>query len=296
MYDFAYLKADSIDDAAAKLRGYEEAKLLAGGMNFAADFEAASGEPNRIYRPRRHPRLAGIKVDGAAVTVGAMTRHIDVAKSRDLQKAIPARAYLASRIGDPAVRNRGTIGGSISNNDPAADYPSALLALDAVVKTNRREIKADDFFTGMFETTLEHGEIVTAVTFPVPERAAYMKFPNRHRATPWWAFSWPKRNPVRGSRSPAGRAVFHQRDMEAALSNKWSSDASANVRQSPEGLNSDIHASAEYRAHLVTIMAKRAVQAADKGSVSPTRAAWSAAVTRGYMPEQIICQPTNSGL
>ncbi len=263
MYDFAYLKADSIDDAAAKLRGYEEAKLLAGGMTLLPTLKQRLANPTALIDLNGIPGLAGIKVDGAAVTVGAMTRHIDVAKSRDLQKAIPALAYLASRIGDPAVRNRGTIGGSISNNDPAADYPSALLALDAVVKTNRREIKADDFFTGMFETTLEHGEIVTAVTFPVPERAAYMKFPNpASRYAMVGVFVAKTKSGARVAVTGAGRAVFHQRDMEAALSNKWSSDVVANVRQSPEGLNSDIHASAEYRAHLVTIMAKRAVQAA----------------------------------
>jgi carbon-monoxide dehydrogenase medium subunit len=202
-------------------------------------------------------------VSGDKVTIGAMTTHFAVANSPEVKKAIPALANLASHIGDPAVRNRGTIGGSISNNDPAADYPSGLVALGATVKTNERSIPADDFFTGMFETALKPGEIVTAVEFPVPEKAAYMKFPNpASRYAVVGVFVAKTKSGVRVAVTGAAPAVFRQKDMEAALSKTWSADAVANIKQKADGLNSDIHASAEYRAHLVTVMAKRAVAAA----------------------------------
>ncbi len=263
MYDFAYQKAASVADAATKLKGDDDAKLVAGGMTLIPTLKQRLAKPSALIDLNGIADLAGIKVSGDTVTIGAMTRHVDVAKSADVKKAIPALAELAAHIGDPAVRNRGTIGGSISNNDPAADYPSALVALGATVKTDKREIKADDFFKGMFETALQPGEIVTSVSFPVPEKAAYMKFPNpASRYAMVGVFVAKTKAGARVAVTGAGPAVFRQKDMEAALTKSWSPDAVAGIKQKQDGLNTDIHASAEYRAHLVTVMAKRAVAAA----------------------------------
>jgi carbon-monoxide dehydrogenase medium subunit len=180
-----------------------------------------------------------------------------------VQGAIPALAALAESIGDPQVRHRGTIGGSIANNDPAADYPAAVMALGATVHTNKRKIAADAFFKGLFETALDAGEIVTAVQFPVPEKAAYMKFPNpASRYAIVGVFVAKGSGGVRVAVTGAGPVVFRQKEMEAALGKSWAPDAVANVKVAASGLNSDIHASAEYRAHLVGVMAKRAVAAA----------------------------------
>ncbi|HXM84467.1 MAG TPA: FAD binding domain-containing protein, partial [Stellaceae bacterium] len=181
----------------------------------------------------------------------------------EVKKAIPALAHLASLIGDPAVRNRGTIGGSISNNDPAADYPAALVALNATIVTDKRKIPADAFFKGMFETALEPGEIVTAVSFPVPEKAAYEKFRNpASRYAIVGVFVAKTKDGMRVAVTGAGPVVFRQKEMEAALAKNFSADAIKTVAQKSDGLNADIHASAEYRAHLVGVMARRAVQAA----------------------------------
>ncbi len=189
-----------------------------------------------------------------------MTRHYDVTTSDVVKSAIPALADLAGHIGDPAVRNRGTIGGSVANNDPAADYPSAVLALNATIITNKRKIAADDFFKGMFETALADDEILTAVSFPIPEKAAYMKFPNpASRYAIVGVFVAKTGTNVRVGVTGAGACVFRQKDMEAALSKSFTADAIKNIAQKQDGLNSDIHASAEYRAHLVGVMARRAV-------------------------------------
>ena len=260
MYAFRYNKAASVVDAADKLSRDDEAKLLAGGMTLIPTLKQRLAQPTELIDLNGIAELAGVTVSGNVVTVGAMTRHVDVANNADLNKLIPALAKLASHIGDPAVRNRGTMGGSISNNDPSADYPSAVLALDATVRTDRREIKADDFFVGMFETALEPGEIVVAVSFPVPEKAAYKKFPNpaSHYAMVG-VFVAQTNCGVRVAVTGAGPVVFRQREMEAALSENWSPEVVEHVKQAADGLNSDIHASAEYRAHLVMVMAKRAV-------------------------------------
>jgi aerobic carbon-monoxide dehydrogenase medium subunit len=207
--------------------------------------------------------LKGIKVDGSTVTIGAMTTHNDVAHSADVKKTIPALAALAEGIGDPQVRNRGTIGGSISNNDPAADYPAALVGLDATVITNKRKIKADDFFKGMFETALGDGEIVTAVSFPKPEKAGYAKFPNpASRYAMVGVMAAKTAGGVRVAVTGAGPGVFRQKDMEKALSANFAADAIKGVKTDSKNLNSDIHGSADYRAHLVGVMAGRAVAAA----------------------------------
>ena len=195
--------------------------------------------------------------------IGAGTKHNDVATSADIRKAIPALAHLASHIGDPAVRHMGTLGGSIANSDPAADYPAAVLGLGAEIKTTARTIKADDFFTGMFETALEEGEIITEVSFPVPEKAAYMKFPNpASRYAMVGVFVAKTKAGVRVAVTGAASSVFRQSAMEAALAKSFTPDAVANIKVSPDNLNSDLHGSAEYRAHLVTVMAKRSVAAA----------------------------------
>jgi carbon-monoxide dehydrogenase medium subunit len=200
---------------------------------------------------------------GNAIVIGALTRHVEVANSAEVKAAIPALAYLASHIGDVQVRNRGTLGGSVSNNDPAADYPAAVLGLGATVHTSKRKIAADDFFLGMFTTALEADEILTAIEFPIVEKAGYAKMKNpASRYVMAGVFVAKTGGAVRVAVNGAGPCVFRQAEMEKALATNWSADAVAGVKQSAEGLNADIHGSAEYRAHLVTVMAKRAVAAA----------------------------------
>jgi carbon-monoxide dehydrogenase medium subunit len=199
-------------------------------------------------------------VEGSAVVIGAGTRHADVAGSPELVRALPALAALAGVIGDPAVRHMGTLGGSVANNDPAADYPAAVLALAATIKTNRRAVAADNFFTGMFATALDDGEIITEISFPVPERAAYQKFPNpASRYAMVGVFVAKTKSGARVAVTGAAPCVFRVEAMEAALTKSFTPDAVANISIDQDGLNSDIHGSAEYRAHLVTVMAKRAV-------------------------------------
>jgi carbon-monoxide dehydrogenase medium subunit len=263
MYDFQYHKPQSVADAAKMIGANDEAKLLAGGMTLIPTLKQRLARPSDLVDLAKIPELKGIKRDGNAIVIGAMTRHVDVATSDVVKGAIPGLAHLAEGIGDPQVRNRGTIGGSIANNDPAADYPSAVLALGATVITNKRKIAADDFFKGMFKTALAPDEIVTAVSFPIPEKAGYSKFPNpASRYAIVGVFVAKTGNNVRVAVTGAAPCVFRQKDMEAALAKSFTSDAVAAIKQSQSGLNTDIHASAEYRAHLVTVMAKRAVAAA----------------------------------
>jgi len=263
MYNFEYQRPQSVADAAKAVAGKDDAKLLAGGMTLIPTLKQRLAKPTDLVDLGRIAELKGIKRDGNAVVIGAMTRHVDVATSDVVKTAIPALAHLAEGIGDPQVRNRGTIGGSIANNDPAADYPAAVLALNATVITNKRRIAADDFFKGMFETALAPDEIVTAVSFPVPEKAGYAKFPNpASRYAVVGVLVARTGGSARVAVTGAGAVVFRQKEMEAALGKSWSADAVAAIKQSAAGLNSDIHASAEYRAHLVTVMAKRAVAAA----------------------------------
>ena len=197
---------------------------------------------------------------GNALTIGAATTHGAVAASADVRRLIPALAHLASEIGDPAIRGMGTLGGSLANNDPAADYPAAALALNATIKTTKREIKADDFFTGMFSTALDDGEIITEVSFAKPERAGYQKFANPASRYPMaGVFVAQTKSGVRVAVTGAGPGVFRVEAMEAALAKSFTPDAVANITVASDNLNSDLHATAEYRAHLVTVMAKRAV-------------------------------------
>jgi aerobic carbon-monoxide dehydrogenase medium subunit len=260
MYDFSYQKPGSIDDAVKVLAGDPEAKALAGGMTYIPVLKQRLAKPTVVVDLARLG-LSSITVCANSVTIGAMTRHADVASNKELAAKIPALAALAGMIGDEAVRHRGTIGGSIANNDPAADYPAAALALGATIKTNKRSIAADDFFTGMFSTALEQDELITAVEFPVPEKAAYEKFRNpasRYAIVGVFVAKFP--NGVRLAVTGAGQSgVFRHPEMEQALSSKFSPDAVANIKTAVGDMNSDIHASAEYRAHLVGVIAKRAV-------------------------------------
>jgi len=265
MYDFSYHKAGSLDDAVSKLRSAEDGKLVAGGMTLIPTLKQRLAQPSDLVDLADIADLAGITVDGSAVTIGAMTTHAAVAGSSDVKGAIPALAHLANEIGDPAVRHRGTIGGSIANNDPAADYPAACLGLGATIVTSSREIAADDFFQGLFETALDEEEIITAVRFPKPKRAAYMKFPNpASRYALVGVFVAETDGGVRVAVTGAGQdGVFRVAEMEDALGKSFSPDAVASIAVPDDDLNSDIHASAEYRAHLITVMAKRAVAAAE---------------------------------
>src|SRR5947208_12003649 len=261
MYEFDYVRATSLDDAASRLSD-EEAKLVAGGMTLIPTLKMRLAKPTQLVDLAAIPSLKGISEDGDAVVIGAMTRHAEVNRSDVVKRGIPALAAMAGMIGDPAVRNRGTIGGSVANNDPAADYPAALVALNATVRTNKREIAADQFFSGMFETALEAGEIVTAVRFPKAAQANYQKFRNpASRYAIVGVFVAKTQAGVRVAVTGAGPCVFRVADMEAALGRSFTPDAIKDIQIPQDGLNSDIHASSEYRAHLVNVMARRAVAA-----------------------------------
>ncbi len=264
MYELNYKKAKSVDEATKAVAASEENKFLAGGMTLIPTLKQRLAKLNDVIDLGGIPELVGITVSGKTVTIGAMTPHAVVAASAEVKKAIPALAKLAGGIGDPSVRNRGTIGGSISNNDPAADYPSAIVGLGATVHTNKRAIKGDEFFKGMFETALESGELVTKVEFPAPDKASYMKFPNpASRYAIVGVFVSKTGNDVRVAVTGAGPVVFRQSEMEKALASKFEPAAIEKIVQKDDGLNADIHASAEYRAHLVGVMARRAVAEAN---------------------------------
>ena len=263
MYRFDYHRAASVAEAADRLKAAEDGTLMAAGQTLIPTLKQRLAAPTDVIDLTGIADIVGVAVEGGQVTVGAMTTHAEVAASDEVRSAIPALAALADGIGDPQVRNRGTLGGSIANNDPAADYPAALLGLGAVVITNAREIGADDFFTGMFETALDDGEIVTAVRFPVPRAAAYVKFPNpASRYAIVGVFVARTGDGVRVAVTGAGPGVFRVPEMEAALAANFSADAVAGIAVAPDDLNADLHASADYRASLVTTMAKRAVAAA----------------------------------
>lgn len=260
MYDFAYQKPGSVADVAKVLEDDMEAKALAGGMTLIPVLKQRLNKPTVVVDLAKL-NLSGITVSGNTLTIGAMTTHGAVANSAEVKAKFPALADLAAHIGDDAVRHRGTIGGSLANNDPAADYPAAVLATGATVKTNKRSIPADEFFQGMFTTALEQGEIITAVEFPIPQKAGYEKFRNpASRYAIVGVFVAQTANGVRVAVTGAGQdGVFRQKDMEQALSSNFSPDAIAGVKQDSAGLNGDIHASSEYRAHLVGVVARRAV-------------------------------------
>ena len=263
MYDFAYQKPASVADAVKALAADAEAKPLAGGMTLIPVLKQRLNHPSLLVDLAK-AGLAGITAGTGSVRIGAMTTHATVAASADVKRIIPALAALAGGIGDEAVRHRGTIGGSLANNDPAADYPAAALALGATIHTNKRAIAADDFFQGMFATALGTDEIITAVEFPAPQRANYQKFRNpASRYATVGVFVAKFANGVRVAITGAGQGgVFRHTGMEQALTANFSADAIKTVTTKPDDLNSDIHASAEYRAHLIGVMTRRAVAAA----------------------------------
>jgi carbon-monoxide dehydrogenase medium subunit len=263
MYDFSYHRAKSVADAGNLLGVKEEPKLLAGGMSLVPNLKFRLTQFSNVVDLKGIDELRGITRDGDTLTVGAMTRHADVAASAEVKIAIPALSELANGIGDPLVRNRGTIGGSIANADPAADYPAAVLGLRATIVTNRREIAGDAFFQGLFETALEPNEIITAVRFPIPQRAGYAKFPNpATRFAMVGVFVAQTATCARVAVTGAGPCAFRLTEAEAALTARFAPESLAGLIPDATALSSDIHASAEYRAHIITVMAKRAVMTA----------------------------------
>jgi aerobic carbon-monoxide dehydrogenase medium subunit len=264
MYEFNYHRPQSLRSAAAMIGKAEDGKLLAGGQTLLPTMKQRLAAPSDIIDLGQVPELKGIAIKGRNVIIGAMTTHAEVAQSAAVGEAIPALADLAAGIGDPQVRHKGTIGGSVANNDPAADYPSACLALNATIITNKRKIAADDFFTGMFETALEAGELIKAISFPVPNKAAYQKFPNpASRYAVVGVFVAKKGKDVRVAVTGAGQnGVFRSSKLEAALTAKFGVKSLDGVTIPADDLNADIHAGADYRAHLIGVLARRAVAAA----------------------------------
>jgi carbon-monoxide dehydrogenase medium subunit len=266
MHAFEYHRPSSTKDAVSLGEKKDEGRYLAGGQSLVQAMKLRLSSPTDLIDLGTIKELAGIKASGSAVEIGAMTRHAEVAGSKDVQKAIPALAMLAGIIGDRQVRHMGTIGGSLANSDPAADYPAAVLGLGATITTNKRKIEADKYFKGLFETALEPGELLTSVSFPVPKRAAYMKFKNpasRFALVGVFVADFGG-GKVRVAVTGAGPCAFRQAEMEKALATKFAPDAVASIKVKQDGLNNDLHASPEYRAHLITVMCKRAVEAALK--------------------------------
>ena len=260
MYDFKFQRPESLAAALEAFSQAEDAQFMAGGQTMIPVMKQRLAMPSDVIDLGGIGELSGISVADGVVTVGAMMSHALVAANGDVQKAIPALASLVGGIGDAHVRNRGTLGGSIANNDPAADYPAALVGLGASVHTDRREIAADDFFTGMFETPLEEGELVVRVDFPVPEAAGYAKFDNpASRYAIVGVFVARDADGVRVAVTGAGACVFRVPEMEKILLADFTPAAIKDVVVPPADLNNDLHASAEYRAHLIGVMAARAV-------------------------------------
>jgi aerobic carbon-monoxide dehydrogenase medium subunit len=263
MRSFDYYRPKTLAEVSTALASSPDARAFAGGMTLIPALKLRLSAPSALVDLGGIAELRGIKIASGNITVGAMTRHVEVERSAEIREAIPALANLAGGIGDPQVRNRGTIGGSIANNDPAADYPAALLGLGATVTTTKRSMLADSFFTGMFETALGAGEIITGVSFPVPLAAAYEKFRSpASRYALVGVFVAKTKAGVRVAVTGAAPSVFRAKSIEAALSEKFAPESVASIRIPADGLNSDIHGDADYRAHLVGVLAKRAVEKA----------------------------------
>ncbi|MEM5338946.1 xanthine dehydrogenase family protein subunit M [Paraburkholderia azotifigens] len=263
MYSFDYQRAADPKSAVDVLTADSEAKFLAGGQSLLPTMRLRLAQPSKLIDVTRIPQLKEIRVEPQKVTVGAAVCHADVANNADVQRVLPVLAFLAGHIGDRQVRSLGTIGGSIANNDPAADYPAAVLGLDGTVVTDRRRISAADFFVGMYETALQPDELIVAVEFPVPEKAAYEKFrnPASHFALAG-VFVAKTAGGVRVAITGAASSVFRATDMENALNANFTEAAARGVTIAPNDLNTDMHASAEYRAHLIPVLTARAVRAA----------------------------------
>jgi aerobic carbon-monoxide dehydrogenase medium subunit len=263
MYDFTYTRPASLADAATALKAAgDDAVFIAGGQTLIPALKLRLRQPNTVIDLGALKGYDAIAQNNGGVIVGALSTHASVAESKIVKETIPALAALAEGIGDPQVRHRGTLGGSIANADPAADYPAAVLALKADVITDKRTIAADNFFSGFFETVLAPGEIVTAVKFRVPEKAAYMKFPNpASRFALVGVFVAKFSDEVRVAVTGAGPNVFRAAEMERALTANFAADVLDGIALPSSGLNSDMHAAADYRAHLIGVLAKRAVAA-----------------------------------
>jgi aerobic carbon-monoxide dehydrogenase medium subunit len=261
MHTFEYQRPASRADAVRAAQG--EARYLAGGQSLVQAMKLRLSSSERLVDLGGVAELRGIRLEGSNVVIGAMTTHATVASSPDVQRAIPALAELAEGIGDPMVRNMGTLGGSIANADPAADYPAALVALGATVQTDKRSIPAESFFTGLYETALQPGELVVAVTFPVPQRAAYAKLKQpASRFALVGVFVSQAANGVRVAVTGAGSTAFRVTAMEDALAKRFAPEAVASVTVPADDLNGDIHGSASYRAAMIKLMAQRAVETA----------------------------------
>ena len=258
MKNFNFKSASNSKEAAKLASG--RATFLAGGMSLLPAMKLRLAAYSDLINIKKIKTLSGIKVSSKSLRIGATTTHASVASSKEVGKSIPSLAVLADGIGDPQVRNRGTIGGSIANNDPAADYPSACLALNATIHTSKRKIPADKFFKGMFETDLKKGELIESIEFEVPEKSGYAKFPNpASRYAVVGVYVAKLKNEVRVAITGAASCVFRSKELENALSRNFSNSVIDNANISSKGLNSDIHASAEYRAHIIKVMAKKAV-------------------------------------
>ena len=263
MYSFEYQRATDPKAAAAAIAADSDAKFIAGGQSLLPTMRLRLAQPSQLIDVTRIPALKTIAVDATTVTIGAAVCHADVAEHAEIQRVLPALAELAEHIGDRQVRALGTIGGSLANNDPAACYPAAAMGLDATIVTDRRRISSSDFFVGMYETALAPDELIVAVEFPVPERAAYEKFrnPASHFALVG-VFVAKFGDGVRVGVTGAASSVFRPAELEAALSKDFSVASARGVRILPDELNSDMHASAEYRAHLIPVLAGRAIERA----------------------------------
>jgi aerobic carbon-monoxide dehydrogenase medium subunit len=258
MYAFTYERPTSV--AAAADMAKAGAKLLAGGQTLLASMKLRLADPGKLADLGAIGDLAGIKKEGNALVIGAMTRHAAVAESADVKSAIPALADLAGGIGDKQVRAMGTLGGSVANNDPAACYPSAVLGLGATVHTNSRKIAADDFFQGMFSTALQDGEVITGISFPMPQRSAYIKFKQpASRFALIGVFVAQTTSGVRVAITGGGNGVFRHKGLEETLTKSFTPEAAAAVKISANDLSSDLHASSAYRANLISVMTQRAV-------------------------------------
>lgn len=263
MYQFSYHRPTTVPEAIAASRAAPDGRFLAAGMTLIPTLKHRLAKPSDLIDVTAIPELASVSREGASVVIGALATHDTVAGHAVVRASVPGLADLAAAIGDPQVRNRGTIGGSVATNDPSADYPAALLALAATVHTDRRQIPADAFFTGIFDTALAEDELITGIGFPIPQASCYVKFSKTASHYPIVGVMVVKSlGGVRVAVTGAGPSVFRVREMEAALAANFSPDALDGLRVAPETLSTDLHATAEYRAHLIAVMAKRAVSEA----------------------------------
>jgi aerobic carbon-monoxide dehydrogenase medium subunit len=261
MYNFTYHRPTTARQAANLLAKHPDAKLLAGGHSLIPVMKLRLAQPSALIDLNTVEDLSGVELKGRSIVIGAMTRHADVANSQVVKDALPALAEVPGSIGDPQVRNRGTIGGSVANNDPNADYPAACLGLGATIITNKRRIAADDYFTGMFSTALEENEIITKISFPIAKKAGYEKFKHPASGFALVGVFVSKRGPdIRVAVTGAGaNGVFRVKSFEEALKKRFSAKSLEGMTIPANGMNSDIHAGADYRAHLVGVLARRAL-------------------------------------